>query len=389
MSCIPSILLALLLVAPAEEPVVVKGAAPVGPASPAQAQAQGPQQAPLRKDSDELEMPGVPAAPKGAVLVSDEETTKGPAAPAPKPGDALVPELSFVKKSDAPLVGEEVELHIKLAMPMGYSLQIPTSFKFPETTQILRDGIRLTRSLSEDGKTVKNELVIPFRVLGAGWILIPPQELPVETPSGGRVAVQTAKRKFHTGSHFANESQPAVAAAFATVPLVQTNWFLIWGLIILGVIVTATGSTIAVIRFRRAHYVPPPPPPVPAHVTALGRLAELERKDLLKYGLFSAFYTGLSETMREYLGNRWGFDSMDLTTTELRSRLKKLKLEGVVVEEVVVMLQDFDLVKFAKVEPGLPKAGQDLEAVRTFITRTIPRAATTPEVAPQQEAARR
>jgi hypothetical protein len=351
MSCIPSILLALLLATdPAPEP---------GPANQA------------------LALPGVAATPKGAVMVSDEDTKAAPAAP--KPGEALVPELSFVKKSDTPLVGEEVELHAKLTLPMGYSLQIPGSFKFPETTQILRDGIRLTRSLSEDGKTLGNELVIPFRVLGAGWIIIPPQELPVETPAGGRITVLTPKRKFHTGSHFAAESQPAISAAFPTVPLVQTNWYLIWGLIILGVILSATATTVAVIRFRRAHFVPPPPPPVPAHVTALGRLAELERKDLLKYGLFSAFYTGLSETMREYLGNRWGFDSMDLTTTELRSRLKRLKLEGVVVEEVVVMLQDFDLVKFAKVEPGLQRAGLDLDAVRAFITRTIPRATQGPQ----------
>jgi hypothetical protein len=94
--------------------------------------------------------------------------------------------------------------------------------------------------------------------------------------------------------------------------------------------------------------------------------------------------------MREYLGNRWGFDSMDLTTTELRQRLKRLRLEGVVVEEVIVWLQDYDLVKFAKVEPGLQKAAQDLEALRGFITRTIPKeqpAGTTE--APRQEAGRK
>ena len=100
------------------------------------------------------------------------------------------------------------------------------------------------------------------------------------------------------------------------------------------------------------------------------RLARLAASDLLDTGAFAAYYTELSETLREYLGGRFGFDSMDLTTTELTQRLKRVRLEGLILEEVVVMLGDFDLVKFAKVEPAPEAAREALRQVERMVERT-------------------
>ena len=61
---------------------------------------------------------------------------------------------------------------------------------------------------------------------------------------------------------------------------------------------------------------------------------------------------------------------MDLTTTELAHRLKRVRMEGMVLEEVVVMLGDFDLVKFAKVEPTPETAREALRQIEGLVERT-------------------
>ena len=163
------------------------------------------------------------------------------------------------------------------------------------------------------------------------------------------------------------------AAPVPPVPLTETHWVLIWAVIILGVAVTATGTTLAVIRWRRLHLQPPPPPPIPPHERARTRLRRLAASDLLETGAFADYYTELSETLREYLGGRFGFDSMDLTTTELTQRLKRVRLEGMILEEVVILLGDFDLVKFAKVEPTPDSARSALRQVEGLVEKTLAR----------------
>ena len=114
---------------------------------------------------------------------------------------------------------------------------------------------------------------------------------------------------------------------------------------------------------------------MPPHERARTRLARLAASDLLDTAAFAAYYTELSETLREYLGGRYRFDSMDLTTTELTQRLKRVRLEGLILEEVMVMLGDFDLVKFAKVEPAPEDARGALRQVERLVERTRAQAA--------------
>lgn len=328
----------------------------------------------------------VPASPAPAktgsttiTVEEDDAKEKPPAKAANRAGLELQsPEVFFQGMKEPPRVGEEVDFRIRMTLPVGYSMGLPESYVFPDAAGIIREKISLSRKLSEDGKEVTFELSIPFRVLGAGWIIIPPQQIPVETPDGGRLAYMSPKRKFHTGTHFATENAPLPSALEAMVALVQTNWLLIWGLIIAGVVLLTAGSTALYLRWRAKRRGALPPPPVPPHVAALARLASLEKGNLIEYGLLSPYYTELSETLREYIGGRWDFDSMDLTTTELRTKLKRVQMEGVRPEEIVSQLLDYDLVKFAKAEPGAERARKDLDWVRGLVNRTMPPKETAP-----------
>lgn len=297
---------------------------------------------------------------------------------APAPAAELKPEV-WVDMPEDPTVGDDVEWHVRVDVPAGVRLRAPEGLDVPEELLLLREGITLRREIL-DGDHVRYDLTVPLRVAGIGWIRIPAQRLRFELPAGGEIGVTVPKVRFHTGTHFPTEVDPPPAPPVAPVPLPETNWVLIWALILLGVAVAAIGTTLAVLRWRRLHRCAPPPPPIPPHERARTRLARLAASDLLDTGAFAAYYTELSETLREYLGGRFRFDSMDLTTTELTQRLKRVRLEGLILEEVVVMLGDFDLVKFAKVEPAPESARDALRQVERLVERT--RATATAEEVP-------
>jgi len=293
-------------------------------------------------------------------------------ASAQAPAAAVTPKPEvWVDMPEDPVVGDDVEWHVRVDVPAGVRLKAPEGLDVPEDLLLLREGITLRREILDDDH-VRYDLTVPLRVAGVGWIRIPAQPLRFELPAGGEIRVSVPKVRFHTGTHFPTEVDPSPAPPVAPVPLPETNWVLIWALIILGVAATATGPTLAVIRWRRLHHRPPPRPPIPPHERARARLARLASSDLLDTGAFAAYYTELSETLREYLGGRFDFDSMDLTTTELTQRLKRVRMEGMILEEVVVMLGDFDLVKFAKVEPTPETARDALRQVERLVEQTRP-----------------
>ncbi len=298
-----------------------------------------------------------------ALLAMSPALAEQPAAP----GD-LVPEV-WVDMPEDPRVGDDVEWHVRVDVPAGVRMKPPEGLDVPDDLLLLRDGISLRREIL-DGDHIRYDLTVPLRVAGVGWIRIAAQRLSFELPAGGEASVTVPKVRFHTGTHFPTEVDPPPAPPVPPVPLSEINWVLIWALIVLGVAATATGVTLAVIRWRKLHHRPPPRPPIPPHERARSRLVRLAASGLLEKGAFAAYYTELSETLREYLGGRFGFDSMDLTTTELAHRLKRVRMEGMVLEEVVVMLGDFDLVKFAKVEPTPETAREALRQIEGLVERT-------------------
>src|SRR6185369_3812443 len=126
-----------------------------------------------------------------------------------------------------------------------------------------------------------------------------------------------------------------------------------------GVVAAALGALLAfaIVRRMRARVaLRPGPPPRPAHEIALERLDRLG-----SYGFFEnadnrPFYFAVSEIIREYLGARFGFDSLELTTDELLEELTRRADNQLVKGEIARWLASCDLVKFAKTSPSAAEA---------------------------------
>lgn len=93
-------------------------------------------------------------------------------------------------------------------------------------------------------------------------------------------------------------------------------------------------------------------PPRAANEIAYEKLSLLISKKLIQKGEYKKYYFELSEIIREYLGNRYQFDSIELTSDELLTKLKQtLELSRAFIPTIENFLEDTDLVKFSKVTP--------------------------------------
>ena len=127
---------------------------------------------------------------------------------------------------------------------------------------------------------------------------------------------------------------------------------------------------------RRPRKIVPPPPPRPPWETALERLAALGRtriSHLENDGLVD-WVDGVSDTLREYLGARFGFDGLESTTDEIIGRLRRQKNSAVPLTEITAILGDCDLVKFAKATPNDEQTRELLGAAQRIVRDTMPMA---------------
>jgi len=112
------------------------------------------------------------------------------------------------------------------------------------------------------------------------------------------------------------------------------------------------------------------PPPRMAHQIAYDKLHKIVEDDLLKKGRFREYFIRVSETVREYLGNRYGFFAMDLTSRELVDELRDRPTPGLEIAGLKTLLQDSDMVKFAKLEPTDEMSSSAIDTAYSLVNAT-------------------
>lgn len=298
---------------------------------------------------------GAPVAAEGLRL--PEENRKGQAA--------------LVQEGERPRIGDIVVYHVAIVLPEGWSLEVPADLDTVVGLRAVKEGVSVSRKPREDGSQTV-DVTVPYRLLRAGVIRIPQLSFQATHVSGGKDQVVAGAIVLETGTWLEEGEEPVPFGAEAPVPLLETDWLWVW--LLGGASLLALGALLALLvaRLRRRSLGELPQPPRPPEEVALERLDLLEKEDWLSQGAFDRFYTALSECLREYLGGRYRFDSMDMTTTELLRRLKRAQLTTATFEMLEPLMLEFDLVKFARKLPTATQAAQALEETRRFVKESTP-----------------
>ncbi len=141
---------------------------------------------------------------------------------------------------------------------------------------------------------------------------------------------------------------------------------------IAGVLVLAVLLAYAMYRWsRRPRPVPPPPPPRPAWEVALEKLDEIRHAGLLDQKRYDEYFDRVSDTVRQYLGARFGFDGLESTTDEVLTALKRAPDAQPFYGEIGTFCRECDLVKFANMTPDLSDCSRALDAGEKIVKTTM------------------
>jgi len=123
---------------------------------------------------------------------------------------------------------------------------------------------------------------------------------------------------------------------------------------------------------RRPKPVPPPPPPRPPWEIALEKLDEVRHAGLLETHRYAEYFDRVNDTIRMYLGARFGFDGLESTTDEILYSMGRVPHFGIALAEIAAFLQECDLVKFARMTPADAECVRALEQAESVVRATMP-----------------
>lgn len=216
-----------------------------------------------------------------------------------------------------------------------------------------------------------------FTPLAPGELSLPP--LPIVN-AAGEVVGKTKEIKITIASNFSEKDRasgkpPTPEPAMGPFHLSFPAW--IQSAIALSVLGIALLLAFFLIRFlkrKAAAALKKILPPKPYDTLSLERIDSLLKQGLLEAGKFKPFYFTISEVLKFYLGERFGFDAQESTTSELVTLLKEKSgmsdLSPEIVRRIEKLFETLDPVKFANVIPSTQEAKNALKEARDIISTT-------------------
>ncbi len=290
----------------------------------------------------------------------------------PIPAERM-PTLSLKVEPKEVSVGEVVYYRLNIKRRVADRVHLGSSASFGS----LEVRSKEVKTLDTSGDWIQETLEVQLIGFIPEDVTIPSQKLTVVDNKGNLGEIQTEETQVSVKSHIANEPEPALKADQGPGEKVfEKDYTLLWVLGILGgagIVVLLTLLIRWLWARRRPKPEPPPPPPRPAEEIALEKLTALKQSKLLEEGHIKEFHVRLSETIREYVGNRYRFDSLELSTEELVSKLGSATIEPDEYTNVVAFLSETDLVKFAKMILTLDESDSLLAKSFEFVEKTTPK----------------
>jgi hypothetical protein len=258
-------------------------------------------------------------------------------------------------------IGDQINFTVTVEQPAG------EQFEFPAFKDTLTGKIEILRGPDVDSVVVgENRLRITEKYLvtsfDSGYYEVNPVYVEVKNPDGMKrfysdyARLEVMKYKIapaDTAARIYDIIEPYRApVTFGEI----VPWALL-SLVVAGIV----AAVIVFVRKRRRikEGIVEVQVPDPAHVIAFRELKSLKAEQLWQKGQFKQYYTRLADILRQYLENRYGVYSLELTTSET---LRELLNTGFKKDErysrLKTVLTAADLVKFAKYVP-LPEENEN------------------------------
>lgn len=155
------------------------------------------------------------------------------------------------------------------------------------------------------------------------------------------------------------------------IPLSWNDWKpIVWYLVLLVCLIllfvylmVKFSNNTPIMRIRKTT------PKLPPHEVAMNEIARIKEEKNWQKGNLKEYYTELTDVIRDYIYNRYGFNAMEKTSTEI---IEYLQQDGndVLIDELKQLFVTADLVKFAKFAPLLNENDMNLVTAIDFVNQT-------------------
>lgn len=110
-------------------------------------------------------------------------------------------------------------------------------------------------------------------------------------------------------------------------------------------------------------------PKLPPHQLAMQAIERIKGEKIWQKGHSKEYYTELTDTLRAYIRDRFGFNALEMTSSEIIDKLMEMN-DKEALADLKVLFQTADLVKFAKHDPQINENDANLINAIDFINET-------------------
>jgi hypothetical protein len=255
---------------------------------------------------------------------------------------------------------------VQLGEPFTYELVIthPRDHRYELVAPKALEDFELleqTRQRQDQGDRAVTTFGLKLSAFALGPLQLPDLTFEVATPDGPKHFIAPG-RTVEVASTLPPDAQGKGASLYDYKPPTEVpvrSWRLVW---ILAGLVAAGLLAWALVKYLRR---PRPDaalvkPLLPLDARTRQALDALRAEDLPSRGHVKDFYFRLSEILRGYLGERYGFEALECTSSELMASLRQRPTPGLPEEKLMRFISESDLVKYARAEASPEACGSAL-----------------------------
>ena len=284
--------------------------------------------------------------------------------------------LRPLQERDSVLIADQLLYGFELDGVTEGTKLIPTEIEDSLDQNILSlspwalDTVKVRRNGKENPKTLDIRGSVRIAPFLEGEYELPPIELRRLAPDGTedtlifdplRLEVKTMPVDTATFEIHDIKGQVRYPVTFAEV----FPWVLLYWVVAVIVILI-----VCLVMIRRRKSDPEYVRKDPAHIVALRQLDSYRGSSLWAPEKQKAFYSGVTDTLRAYMSERFGFGAMEMTTAEIFDEMKGKDAPEKVVSEVKDLFERADFVKFAKYVASDDENAAALPVAVRFVTET-------------------
>lgn len=288
-----------------------------------------------------------------------------------QPANGKYPVLKADVEPTSATIGEPIRLSVEIIAPDVSRIAVQEPFRSDDRSST---WTLLGRRDFPDEKLSSGEfrkrIEYTIAAFATGDVELPPYSVTWQSDQGTSTTSVLPARSVRIASVLPPDAEVVAAADIRPpVALPFPKWIpvaaVVAALILLAILARAYW---AVVRRRVGQMIRPQKR---LDAWALDELAAIERERLVEQKKLREFYTRLTNIVRTYLGGLYHINAMDLTTTELMWRLEDdTSAPEEVRRRIADLLNEADLVKFARHIPEAPACRRALEAGREIVLST-------------------